>query len=64
MNIPKQRLRLEVAYDLISKVNTDICNSPKGERPSVLPDMTVDVLRSILVLDARLKELEMVGENK
>ena len=64
MNIAKQRLRLEVAYDLVGKVHTEICNSPKGARPSELPDMALDVLRSILLLDAKLKNIEMVGEDK
>lgn len=53
MSKEKQRLMLEVAYDLISKVHTEICRTaPRGDP---IMDDSLDILRKILVLREDLK---------
>lgn len=54
MTKEKQRLMLEVAYDLISKVHTEICRSDKREVN--LADDTLEILRRIIKLDNKLKD--------
>lgn len=64
MNIPKQRLILEVAYDLISKVHSNMCTSElKRIRHSDLPEMSMEILRQILVLDKKLLEKQGSDNN-
>ena len=53
MTKEKQRLVLEVAYDLISKVHTEICRTDK--RDVNLADDTIEILGRIIVLENKLK---------
>ena len=53
MNTEKQRLMLEVAYDLISQVHSEICRTvPRGDP---MMDDSLEILRRILVLRQDLK---------
>ena len=52
MTKAKRRLMLEVAYDLIAKVHSDICNSTT--RADDTADYTLEILRRIMVLDKKL----------
>lgn len=53
MSKEKQRLMLEVAYDLISKVHSELCVTvPRGDD---IVDDSLDILRKILLLDKKLK---------
>jgi hypothetical protein len=44
---------LEVAYDLIAKVHSDICNSTTRDYDTA--EYTLEILRRIAVLDKKLK---------
>lgn len=52
MTVAKQRLMLEVAYDLISKVHSEICRS--DTRQINLAEDTMEILRRIIILDRKL----------
>ena len=53
MSKEKQMLILEVAYDLISKVHSEICRTaPRGDP---IMDDSLELLRRILVLRQDLK---------
>ena len=52
MTVKKQRVMLEVAYDLISRVHSDICNNSNKHN---LAEDTLDILRNIILLDKKLK---------
>ena len=52
MTKAKQRLLLEVAYDLVAKVHSDICTSTKRDDDTA--DYTLEVLRQIMVLDKKI----------
>lgn len=53
MSKEKQSLMLEVAYDLISKVHSEICRTaPRG---SNIMDDSLEILRRIIMLDKKLK---------
>jgi hypothetical protein len=53
MGTEKQRLILEVAYDLISRVHSEICRTaPRGD---TIMDDSLEILRKILLLDRKLK---------
>ena len=52
MTKAKRRAMLEVAYDLIEKVHTDVCNSTDHSDDTA--QYTLDVLRRIILLDQRL----------
>lgn len=53
MSTEKQRLMLEVAYDLISRVHSEICRTaPRGD--TIMED-SLEILRKILLLDRKLK---------
>ena len=53
MTKEKQSLILEVAYDLISKVHSEICRTDK--RDVNLADDSIEILRRIIELDNKLK---------
>jgi hypothetical protein len=53
MTKAKRRLILEVAYDLIAKVHSDICNSTTRDDDTA--DYTLEILRQIIMLDKKLK---------
>lgn len=53
MSKDKQRLMLEVAYDLISKVHSELCRTmPRGD---TITDDSLEILRRIILLDKKLK---------
>ena len=53
MSKEKQRLMLEVAYDLISKVHSELCRTmPRGD---TITDDSLEILRRIILLDKKLK---------
>ena len=52
MTKAKRRLILEVAYELISRVHSDICNSTTRDDDTA--DYTLEILRQIIVLDKKL----------
>lgn len=53
MSKEKQRVMLEVAYDLVSKVHSEICRTaPRGDP---IMDDSLEILRKILVLREDLK---------
>lgn len=52
----KQKLLLEVAYDLVNRVSTELCKSIKrGETDDLLYDL-MDIMRKILVCTKQEKE--------
>lgn len=52
----KQKLLLEVAYDLVNRVSTELCRSIKsGETDDLLYDL-MDIMRKILVCTKQEKE--------
>lgn len=53
MSKEKQRLMLEVAYDLISKVHSEICLTTT--RDDDTSEYTLEILRKIVMLDEKLK---------
>ncbi len=58
LNVPKQRMRLEVAYELISKVHSDICYYGSRQDDPRLDENTMEILRQILLLDRELEKYE------
>lgn len=53
MNIEKLGYRLEVAYELIADIHSQLCNTTKRDNDIV--DDTLEILRKILLLDRKLK---------
>lgn len=58
MTKAKRRLILEVAYELISRVHSDICNSTTRDDDTA--DYTLEILRQIIVLDKKLSSKKEV----
>lgn len=57
MDFEKQRARLEIAYDIMAKVHSDICSISNRSEKYNLTDDTMEILRSILGLRAKLNEM-------
>lgn len=55
MTKEKKLMLLEISYDLISKVHSDICADPKIGRESKITDETMDILDSLIMLSKRIK---------
>ena len=55
----KNEARIEVAYDIVSKIHTDICST--GTRPETdkVTEMTMDILRKLILL---LREIKREGK--
>ena len=60
MNITKLKYRLEVAYDLIAEIHSQLCNNTT--RDNDITDDTTEILRRILVLDKKLKKVRSDGK--
>lgn len=54
MNNEKRLAYLEIAFDLISKIHSDICNN--GDRNDDTVDYTLAVLFKMSLLETKLKE--------
>ena len=52
MTIEKEKMLLEVAYDLIERVHSSICN--RDNRKENLAEESLEILRRILLLDSKL----------
>lgn len=52
MTVSKQLTMLEVAYDLIARVHSDICNGEMSKRD--LADDTLEILKKIAVFNRKL----------
>ena len=50
----KARYRLQVAYELIANIHSQLCNSTT--RDDDIIEYTQDILRQILILDNKLKK--------
>ena len=56
MSITRDNILLDVAYDLISEVFTNICNSTEINNKEELSNEAFDVLRRLCLFSERLKE--------
>ena len=54
MNMEKARYRLQVAYELIANIHSQLCNSTT--RDDDIIEYTQGILRQILILDDKLKK--------
>lgn len=50
----KREAMLEVAYDIVSKIHSDICS--EGARPETddVTDLTTDILRKMIFLSKKI----------
>lgn len=63
MTKAKMQLTLEVAYDLISKVHSEICQRTIINDKNHLAEDTLEILRKIIKLDKDLEEGECPIKN-
>ena len=55
----KREAMLEVAYDLVSKVHSDVCNKKCGrEKTDEIVDNTMEILRRLIRLSKQLEGLD------
>ena len=54
MNKEKEILKLEVAYDLIASVHSNVCNAATRVDDNI-SEHTLDILRTLLLVQKKLK---------
>lgn len=59
----KKLITLEICYDLISKIHSDLCNDIHLGRKSNITDDTLEILRKIILLSRRIKS-EVIEESE
>lgn len=54
MNLQKEILKLEVAYDLIASVHSNVCNAATRGNDGI-SGHTLEILRTLLLVQKKLK---------
>lgn len=48
---------IEVAYDLVSKVHSDICNNSSRKETDDITEETMEILRRLIMLSKKLERM-------
>lgn len=56
MSVEKKMIILEICYDLIARIHSDLCNDAKLSRESDITDETMDILRKLIMLSRRIEQ--------
>ena len=62
MNKTKVYYTVEIAYDLLSKVHSFLCNNTSRNADEGIVDDTLEILRQILILRKKLRRVKLRGD--
>ena len=57
MTNSKRQTMIEVAYDLVSKVHSDICNNSSRKETDDITEETMEILRRLIMLSKKLERM-------